>query len=154
MRVAYHDDRRRYLCVDCDPSTGSRTRRSTQKLSLRFPAHFRGDSARIAHRDAQSARRQSQVARRPVDSRRRFSDRTLYRSASRARARSLWLLWKRQKQCGTQLWRLFLLCAGKGHRFAVALQGERFLENGFSRGTAQHLSKESNPDARIRFDSI
>ena len=117
-------------------------------------AYFRGDSARIAHRDAQSARRQSRAARRPVDSRRWFSDRTLYRSASRARARSLCPLWQKQKQRGTQLWRLFLLRAGKGHRFAAALQGKRFLENGFDCGIGQSLSEESSPIPVIPCDSL
>jgi len=34
---------------------------------------------------------------------------------------------------------------GNGHRFAAALQGERFLENGFGYGIAQRASKESSP---------
>lgn len=52
---------------------------------------------------------------------------------------------KGRNSAGLNYRRLFLLRAGKGDRFAVALQGERFLEDGFGCGTAQSLSKESSP---------
>jgi len=63
-------------------------------------------------------------------------------------------LWQRQKQCRAQLWRLFLLRAGKSHRLAVALQGERFLENGFGCSIAQSLSKESSPTPAFHRPSV
>lgn len=51
---------------------------------------------------------------------------------------------KGRNQCRAQLWRLFLLRAGKGHRLAVALQGGRFFKNGLAGSVGQHLSKESS----------
>ena len=47
----------------------------------------------------------------------------------------------RRQQCRAQLWRLFLLRAGKGHRLAAAFQGGGFFKNGLCGGVAQHLNR-------------